>query len=212
MRSNLTVFGMFSALCCLAVIGATGCGGRDTARTESSDSAAAIDTMHHTSGEGDPMIAEAQLSPTQGSNVHGSVIFTQVGGGLRIAGHVTGLAPGEHGFHIHEKGDCSAPDASSAGAHWNPMSMQHGGPHTAQRHAGDLGNLTADAQGVAHFAMTDSVLTLDGENGIIGKSVVVHEKQDDLTTQPSGGSGARLACGVIELRGAGKRSAKPDSM
>jgi len=203
---------MLPALGVLALIGTAGCGGRDTARTESADTTAAADTMPGMSRAGEPMMAEARLSPTQGNTVQGSLTFTEMAGGLRIAAHVTGLTPGDHGFHIHQNGDCSAPDASSAGDHWNPMNMQHGGPHSAERHAGDLGNLTADAQGMAHFEMTDSLLTLDGENGIVGKSVVVHQSPDDLTTQPAGGSGARLACGVIERRGAGMQSTQPDSM
>jgi superoxide dismutase, Cu-Zn family len=142
--------------------------------------------------------AVAVLSPTQGNNVNGTVTFTKEAGGMHIVAEINGLTPGDHGFHIHEKGDCSAPDASSAGGHFNPTAQQHAGHDAPQRHAGDLGNLTADASGKARIDRVDSVLSFDGTNSIVGKAVVVHAKKDDLKTQPSGDSGARVACGVIQ--------------
>ena len=142
--------------------------------------------------------AVAELKPTQASNVRGTVTFTPTTYGVRVAADVTGLSPGDHGFHIHEKGDCSAPDGSSAGGHFNPAGMPHGGPRDEKRHVGDLGNLVADDSGKAHYEVVDRFLTLEGTNSIIGRSVIVHEKVDDLKSQPTGNAGGRVACGVIQ--------------
>ena len=99
--------------------------------------------------------------------------------------------------HIHEFGDCSAADATSAGGHFNPGKHPHAGPDMPMRHEGDLGNLTADAAGKAHYERVDKDLKLTGDDSIIGRSVIVHEKVDDLKTQPTGNAGARVACGVV---------------
>jgi len=149
-----------------------------------------------------PMTAKAvaTLSPTQGYDVKGTVTFTKVDNGVQVVADITGLKPGEHGFHIHEKGDCSAPDASSAGGHFNPTGMPHGGADSAKHHLGDMGNITADASGKAHLDRVFSFLALSGTNSIVGHSVIVHEGTDDLTSQPSGNAGARAACGVIEIK------------
>jgi Cu-Zn family superoxide dismutase len=142
--------------------------------------------------------ASAALAPTQGSQVGGTVSFTQNGSVVVVEARVTGLAPGLHGFHIHEKGNCTAPDASSAGGHFNPGGATHGGPGGSPRHAGDLGNLQADSTGVANYRAEVTGISLGtGDDSIIGKAVIVHEKADDLSTQPTGNSGARLACGLI---------------
>lgn len=141
--------------------------------------------------------AKAVLTPTKDSNVRGVVTFLAVEGGIRIVADITGLTPGKHGFHIHEKGDCSAPDASSAGGHFNPTSSQHGAPDNIDRHVGDLGNIEADDLGHARYDVVDTVIALNGEKSIIGKSVIVHTDADDFKTQPTGNAGARSACGVI---------------
>jgi len=141
--------------------------------------------------------AIAVLSPTKGSTVSGTVTFTKVDGGVKIVADVTGLTPGQHGFHIHEFGDCSAPDATSAGGHFNPHHMQHGGPDATMRHAGDFGNLEADASGKAHYERVDTTISLDGADSIIGRGAIVHASPDDLKTQPTGNAGARVACGAI---------------
>jgi Cu-Zn family superoxide dismutase len=140
--------------------------------------------------------AAAQLESKSGSQVTGTVTFTKVGDEVQVVADIQGLKPGKHGFHIHEKGDCSAPDAASAGAHFNPTHQHHGGPMTPEHHSGDLGNIQADASGKAHLDWKGK-LSLAGQDSIIGKSVVVHEKEDDLKTDPSGNSGARIACGAI---------------
>jgi Cu-Zn family superoxide dismutase len=144
--------------------------------------------------------AVAVLSPTQGNDVRGTIYFTKVSGGVRIDGEVTGLKPGSHGFHIHEKGDCSAPDAASAGGHYNPTKMPHGSPSSAERHMGDFGNIEANSAGIARFSRIDRTATLEGENSVIGHGVIVHADPDDLKSQPAGNAGKRVACGVIEKR------------
>lgn len=150
---------------------------------------------------GSPVVAHAicVLYPTQGNTAHGTVTFDALEKGVKVVMDVQGLAPGKHGFHVHEFGDCSAPDAASAGGHYNPMQKPHGGPEDKERHAGDLGNITADASGNAHLEWSDPIMTLRGPHSIVGHSMVLHAKEDDLKTQPSGESGARIACGVIGI-------------
>ena len=147
--------------------------------------------------------AIAELEPTQGNSVVGTVTFASLNGSVRVEATVSGLAPGMHGIHIHENGDCSAPDASSAGGHFDPTGAQHGAPDGQQRHVGDLGNLEAGEDSTAQYNRVDSLISLSGMNSIVGKSGVVHSGEDDLTTQPSGDSGSRLACGVIEMENGG---------
>jgi Cu-Zn family superoxide dismutase len=148
------------------------------------------------------MKGTAELEPTEGNKATGTVTFTSVDGGVQIVADLEGLEPGKHGFHIHENGDCSAPDAESAGGHLNPEGSPHGAPDNpaAQRHVGDLGNVEADEEGKAHYERTDQVISMEGENTILGKAVIVHAQPDDLETQPTGGAGPRLACGVIQTR------------
>lgn len=141
--------------------------------------------------------AIAVLQPTQGSSVRGTVTFTRVVSRVRVVAHIEGLAPGQHGFHIHEFGDASSPDGSSAGGHFNPTGAPHAGPKDMPRHVGDLGNITADASGQAHLDAFVSGLAFDGPNSILGRGVVVHANVDDLKSQPSGNAGGRLAVGVI---------------
>lgn len=141
--------------------------------------------------------ASATLAGRSGAVVSGSVNFYEVPGGLRIEARVAGLTPGEHGFHVHEIGDCTAPDASSAKGHFNPAGLAHGSHEAAVHHAGDLPNLLANAQGEAHYAGEVHGIGLNGPNGIAGRSVVIHADADDYKSQPAGNSGKRIACGVI---------------
>ncbi len=145
--------------------------------------------------------ATAVLAPTKGNSVSGTVNFTQKGDMVLVEAKINGLkANGTNGMHIHEKGNCSAADASSAGGHFNPTSSQHGGPAGAIRHGGDLGNLTADANGYAQMSIEVSGISLGTDsNSITGpaRAVIVHAGADDFITQPSGNSGARVACGLI---------------
>ena len=138
------------------------------------------------------------LHPTAGNKVSGTVTFTPVADGVQVHAEIKGLTPGKHGFHIHEFGDCSAADASSAGAHFNPTNQPHAGPEAAARHEGDMGNVDADVSGNAKLDYVDHQISLANDaKSAIGRSVVVHAKPDDLKTQPSGDSGSRIACGVI---------------
>jgi Cu-Zn family superoxide dismutase len=142
--------------------------------------------------------ATATIAPTAGNTTKGTVTFTQKGDKLAVTVQLSGLAPGGHGFHVHEKGDCSAPDGSSAGGHFNPTGKPHGSPDAPDHHAGDMPMLQADASGNATLTTDLGGLTIgSGGTDIVGKSVVVHKDADDFKTQPAGNSGARIACGVI---------------
>ncbi len=144
--------------------------------------------------------AVAVLTPTEGNSVRGRVTFANVDGSVLVTADISGLTQGMHGFHVHETGDCSAPDASSAGGHYNPDASPHGAPTDAssERHVGDLGNLEAGSTGTVRYEHTDPVIQLSGPESVIGRAVIVHSGQDDYTSQPSGDAGSRLACGVIE--------------
>jgi len=143
--------------------------------------------------------AVAVLVPTEGSEARGVVTFAQTDTGVHVVADLTGLEPGRHGFHIHEFGDCSASDGTSAGGHFNPEGTAHGAPSASVRHVGDLGNVTADEAGNAHYELTDDYMSFAGTHSIIGRGVIVHAGEDDLTTQPTGAAGPRAACGVIGI-------------
>ena len=148
--------------------------------------------------------ATATLEPRSGSTVSGTVSFQAVGQKVRVEASVAGLTPGEHGFHVHEVGDCSAADATSAKGHFNPAAKQHGHHGGAERHAGDMPNLVADGAGNASIAAELKLLTLGSDaNGIVGRSVVIHADPDDYKSQPAGNSGKRVACGVIRAATSG---------
>jgi Cu-Zn family superoxide dismutase len=132
--------------------------------------------------------------------VKGKVTFTQKEDGVEIVGEFTGLQPGQHGFHVHEYGDCSMADGKCAGGHFNPTGMPHAGPDDAKRHVGDLGNIKADSTGNASYKRVDTVISLNGPQSIIGRSVIIHAKPDDFKTQqPPGNAGDRIGCGVIGI-------------
>jgi Cu-Zn family superoxide dismutase len=146
--------------------------------------------------------ADVALVARSGSAVAGTLTFTEGSAGVRLRGEVRGLKAGaEHGFHIHEKGDCSAPDATSAGGHFNPGGTAHGRHGAGAHHAGDLPSLVADANGVAKVdALIAGITLLPGTTSATGRSVIVHRDPDDYVTQPTGNSGPRIACGVLVLR------------
>lgn len=152
-------------------------------------------------GMSDSAGAVARLEPTSGNQARGTVSFRETDGGIRVEARLTGLSPGPHGFHVHAKGDCSAPDATSAGGHYNPEDVEHGAPDDSTHHVGDLGNIEADDTGRAMLDREFRSLSLSGENGIVGKAVIVHSGEDDLQSQPTGDAGARVACGVIRSEG-----------
>ncbi|AEL09193.1 superoxide dismutase family protein [Xanthomonas campestris pv. raphani] len=144
--------------------------------------------------------AEAPLASASGSLVSGRVVLVPALRGIRLTGTVGGLRPGAvAGFHVHERGDCSAADASSAGGHFNPTGAAHGRAGNGTHHLGDMDNLRADAEGVAHLDMILSDITLGdaAPSDVLGKALIVHADADDYRSQPSGNAGARLACGVI---------------
>jgi len=142
--------------------------------------------------------AQAKLEARSGSTVGGVVMLKAMGDRLLVEARVSGLTPGEHGFHVHESGDCSAPDAASAKGHFNPDGKGHGHHHGSERHAGDLPNLVADASGNASYKAEVPQLKLGhGTHNIVGRSLVVHADPDDYKSQPAGNSGKRVACGTI---------------
>ena len=144
----------------------------------------------------------AQLKPTAGNTAGGTVEFSQHSNQVMVTAKLSGLKPNqEHGFHVHEKGDCSSPDAMSAGGHFNPTGSPHG-PQSGPHHAGDIPNLKADANGSAQATFHLMGLNIgSGATDIVGKSVVVHASPDDYASQPAGNSGPRIACGVIAKGG-----------
>jgi superoxide dismutase, Cu-Zn family len=186
--------------------------GVDTSRnqplapTNQSRTAGTVATPTTPGAGGEELQAVAEIAPTEGNEVGGTVRLSSGNGTVRIAGTITGLEPGEHGFHIHEFGDCSAPDASSAGEHFNPHDDPHGSPRDPEgsHHVGDFGNLIAGEDGRAEIDIEDPEVMLSGEESVIGKAFIVHADRDDLKTQPSGNSGARLGCGeIVEERQTG---------
>jgi Cu-Zn family superoxide dismutase len=142
--------------------------------------------------------ATAKLEPTKGNSVAGSAEFVERGGKVHVTATITGLPPNsEHGFHVHEKGDCSSGDGMSAGGHFNPDGKPHG-PQNAPHHAGDMPSLKADAKGTAKASFTlDGVTVASGAMSLVGRGLIVHKDPDDFKTQPTGNAGARLACAVI---------------
>jgi Cu-Zn family superoxide dismutase len=146
-----------------------------------------------------PPRATAQLQPTKGNKTFGEATFEQVGSKVRVSVYVQGLKPGqEHGFHIHEVGDCSSGDGMSAKGHFNPFGKPHGHPGSGERHAGDLPSLKADKAGRAKIDVEVDIITVTaGPASIVGRGLIVHADPDDYKTQPTGNAGARLACGVI---------------
>jgi Cu-Zn family superoxide dismutase len=144
--------------------------------------------------------AVATLEATKGNTAGGTVNFVQKGDKVAVSARVSGLSPGAHGFHIHEKGDCSSGDGMSAGGHFNPLGKPHASPSTPDRHAGDMPMLQADGYGEATLTAELDVITIGGGAAdIVGKAVIVHKDPDDFKTQPTGNSGARVACGVVRL-------------
>ena len=145
--------------------------------------------------------ATANLAPASASLVSGTLTLTTMGDGVHVGGEIGGLPPGLHGFHVHEHGDCSAADASSAGGHFNPTNSAHGRAGTGPHHLGDTDNIVANAEGVATIDkhLNDVTIGSGLANDIAGRAVIVHAAPDDYTSQPSGDAGARVACGVIAV-------------
>jgi len=143
--------------------------------------------------------------------IHGTAKFIPVAGGVKVVVDVDGLAPGMHGIHIHEKADLSDPKLTSAGGHFNPGGTEHkhSGPDDMKRHAGDLGNIDVNDKGHGHLDLTTDALAIEGANGVVGHSIIIHEKEDDYKTQqPPGNAGGRVAGGAIVLATDGQKAEK----
>jgi Cu-Zn family superoxide dismutase len=150
---------------------------------------------HHAKGAH----AAAKIESRSGSTVTGTASFTEQPGGVLVEIDVHHAPPGWHAVHVHEKGDCSAPDGSSAGGHFNPATKNHGSPHAPEHHAGDLGNLWVDEQGEGHHVLLMPDLSVqDGPGSVRGRAIIMHASVDDLVTQPTGNAGGRIGCGVIQ--------------
>jgi len=169
------------------------------AATEAAAPAPPISTNPAPPGAG--QTADVTLQ-SQDPKVSGTVHFTSEAAGVHVVADVKGVKPGQHGFHLHEKGDCSSPDYKSAGGHFNPANAAHACDPTNPRHAGDFGNITVGADGTGHLDVTTTALSFDGPNSLLGKAVILHVGQDDCKTQPTGNAGDRLACGAV-TNGAG---------
>ena len=184
-----------------AIAFVVGCESNSNAQADSTDAKGA---------GGDHKMAVANVMPSKASatqpangQAKGTITFHEMGGKVHITGEISGLKPNaKHAIHIHEKGDLSAPDLMSTGGHYNPEKHQHGGPTTSKLiHAGDLGNLESDDKGVAKMDLTVDNISLGGaKNDVLGKAVIVHAKEDDFKSQPSGNAGGRIGGGVIEMQ------------
>lgn len=142
--------------------------------------------------------AHAIIEGRSGSSLRGDAKFYAVQGGVEIHVRVKNTPPGWHAVHIHEKGDCSADDGTSAGGHFNPDGNDHGSPHAAVHHAGDLGNMWVDQDGIGHHVVFMPELSIsEGTHAVRGRAMIVHAGADDLITQPTGAAGGRIGCGVI---------------
>ncbi|HTU89177.1 MAG TPA: superoxide dismutase family protein [Gemmataceae bacterium] len=150
-------------------------------------------------GQDRPMKAVAVIHGFGKYKAEGVVHFTATEDGVEIVGEISGLKPGDHGFHIHEFGDVSSGDPKCHGGHFNPGKKKHGGPTDVERHVGDLGNISANNRGKAEIRMTDRQIALSGPRSIIGRAVIIHAKADDLKSQPSGDAGDRIAGGVVGI-------------
>jgi Cu-Zn family superoxide dismutase len=148
----------------------------------------------------DRAVAVAKLEPTKGNATRGTVTFAQRMDKVYVTADVSGLSPGEHGFHMHEKGDCSSGDGMSTGGHWNPDNTPHG-PQSGPHHGGDMPSLVADASGNAKASFSlDGVTVAPGPKSVVGRGLIVHKDPDDYKTQPTGNAGARVACAVIQAQ------------
>ncbi|HEY2094767.1 MAG TPA: superoxide dismutase family protein [Thermoanaerobaculia bacterium] len=145
-------------------------------------------------------MATTTLAPLGSATAHGHVHFQQQKDGtVEVTVDLTGLAPNTtHGFHVHDKASC-ADFGNAAGGHYNPTNAPHGAPDAASHHAGDFGNVTSDASGEVHTTFMTHSITVGGMNDVNGHAVILHANPDDLTSQPSGNAGPRIACGVVQL-------------
>ncbi len=186
------------ALVSLALCAATAASACIFAYDADEDHDASTHAARAASAQASVTLANAVIQAKSGSTVHGMARFVAVNGGVEITITLEGATPGWHAVHIHEHGDCSADDASSAGGHFNPGGTDHGAPIAAVHHAGDLGSLFVRDDGTGYYKVFMPELTIDsGDHAVVGRSIVVHEKIDDLVSQPTGAAGGRVGCGEI---------------
>jgi superoxide dismutase, Cu-Zn family len=181
----------------LAACGGGDSGAADTAGTTTVDTAAAVSAGAGAGASAATATAgpSADVRDSAGRSL-GTLTLTAAGGGITVSGHLTGLPPGEHGIHIHAVGQCQPP-FESAGPHWNPTNRKHGTENPAGPHLGDMKNVRAGADSSAHVVVNTPAASLDSLVDADGASIVLHQKADDYKTDPSGDSGARIACGVV---------------
>lgn len=179
----------------MVVLALVGCAPKEEAPPPPPEPAA-VEEM----AEAEPLKAVAELAPRSDGTAHGTVTFMQGESGVTISAHIEDAPPGPHGLHVHEIGDCSSEDFKSAGGHFNPTEAPHGAPTDAERHAGDLGNVEVGESGTGHLVLSSDLLTVTGgPDSAVSRAVILHEKADDLVSQPTGAAGGRIACGVVEL-------------
>ncbi|MGI9526583.1 MAG: superoxide dismutase family protein [Weeksellaceae bacterium] len=194
----------FLMLAALGLITLTSCEKKADTSTTNEDTVVVTDDVEVEDDikvEADAKTLNLTFSPASDSNLSGTATLTQNGEEVTLEVNLAGLTPGSHAIHIHEKGDCSAPDAKSAGGHWNPTGEEHGKFDVEGFHMGDIGNLEADADGNATLTFTTDKWCLgcdDEKKNLMGRSIIIHESEDDFTTQPTGNAGGRIGCVVIE--------------
>ena len=192
-------------LCLVAVVAFAACDRNEETVPEAGESTAMTTAAEEPSTMAGPATATATLQGAPGDDISGTVTFHATDDGVHIVAEVQGVdGAGQHGFHVHENGQCDhggEQHFTSAGGHFNPTGVEHACPPTDPRHAGDLGNIEVGANGSARMEMTSNQLSLSGPNSVIGKAIILHASPDDCKTQPTGNAGDRLACGVVTAQG-----------
>jgi superoxide dismutase, Cu-Zn family len=192
MRNSFVYLGIMAGL--------MGCAHKQAGSASSEPPASASSEASSTSGATEKSASAELVAKSGATTLAGSAAFRSTAAGVMLVLQVTGAPPGQHGAHLHEKGDCSDAEAKNAGGHWNPAGHKHGAPPPASAHLGDLGNLTVGEDGIGRLELTSAEWTIgDGSpHDVVGKAVVIHGGPDDLATDPAGNSGPRIGCGVIQ--------------